>query len=171
VELPPGAEKVDWEVELALVIGKKARQVPESNALDFVAGYSIMLDYSERAWQKERGGQWVKGKSADTFAPFGPWLVTTDELPDHGSLPLNLKVNGQTMQDGSTSDLIFPVPYLVSYISRFMTLLPGDVISTGTPSGVGAGHVPPLFLKPGDVVEASAGSLGNQRQRVVAGQA
>ncbi|RYD32972.1 MAG: FAA hydrolase family protein [Verrucomicrobiaceae bacterium] len=170
VEIPPGAEKVDWEVELALVIGKKARQVSESSALDFVAGYSIMLDYSERAWQKERGGQWVKGKSADTFAPFGPWLVTTDELPDHGSLPLNLKVNGQTMQDGSTSDLIFPVPYLVSYISRFMTLLPGDVISTGTPSGVGAGHVPPLFLKPGDVVEASAGSLGNQRQRVVAGR-
>ncbi|MES2706333.1 MAG: fumarylacetoacetate hydrolase family protein [Verrucomicrobiota bacterium] len=169
VEIPPGAEKVDWEVELAVVIGKKAKRVAESGALDFVAGYGIMVDYSERAYQKERGGQWSKGKSCDTFAPFGPWLVTSDELPDAGNLPLNLKLNGNVMQDGSTSDLIFPVPYLIHYISQFMTLLPGDVISTGTPSGVGAGQAPPLFLKPGDVVEVTAGSLGTQRQTLVAG--
>lgn len=168
VEIPPGAEKVDWEVELAVVIGRKTKRVMESEALDFVAGYGIMVDYSERSWQKERGGQWSKGKSSDTFAPFGPWLVTTDELPDAGNLPLNLKVNGQGMQDGSTSDLIFPVPHLISYISQFMTLLPGDVISTGTPSGVGAGRIPPLFLRPGDVVEVTVGSLGTQKQTLVA---
>lgn len=170
VEIPDGAVKVDWEVELALVIGKTAKNVTEAEALNYVAGYGIMVDYSERAWQKERGGQWVKGKSADTFAPFGPWLVTTDELPEAGSLPLHLTLNGTVMQDGSTSDLIFPVPHLISYISRFMTLLPGDVISTGTPSGVGAGMVPPRFLKPGDEVEASVGSLGTQRQRLVSGK-
>lgn len=170
VIIPAGAEKVDWEVELALVIGRRATRIPEADAAAYIAGFGILNDYSERAFQKERGGQWSKGKGCDTFAPFGPWLVTADELGlrEAGNLPLRLSVNGRMMQDGSTSDLIFPVAHLVSYISQFMTLLPGDVISTGTPSGVGAGQVPPLFLKAGDVVEASAGPLGMQRQLLVA---
>ncbi len=168
VLLPPGSLKLDWEVELAVVIGKTMRRVPVAGALDYVAGYGVMNDYSERAWQKERGGQWSKGKSGDTFAPFGPWLATPDEIVDPGNLALNLKLNGETKQDSSTSDLIFGVAHVLSYISHFMTLLPGDVVSTGTPSGVGAGHVPELFLKEGDVVAASVAGLGTQRQRIAA---
>lgn len=168
VLLPPGSEKLDWEVELAVVIGKTMRRVPEANALDYVAGYAVMNDLSERAWQKERGGQWSKGKSGDTFAPFGPWLATPDELSGGpGNLPLQLMLNGDVKQDSSTADLIFGVAHVLSYISQFMTLLPGDVVSTGTPSGVGAGHVPPVFLKAGDVMEATVQGLGTQRQRVV----
>lgn len=166
--IPEGSEKTDWEVELAVVIGRKASRVPEDRALEYVAGYGIMNDYSEREWQKERGGQWTKGKSADTFAPFGPWLVTRDELPDPGNLALRLTVNGAEMQHGTTADLIFPVPFLISYISRFMTLLPGDIISTGTPAGVGLGRTPPVFLRPGDVIESTVTGLGRQMQRAVA---
>ncbi len=164
--IPPGALKTDWEVELALVIGKTARRVSEAEALSHVAGYSLMIDYSERAWQKERAGQWVKGKSADTFAPLGPWLVSTDEVTDPHQLRLWLKVNGQLRQNGSTSDLIFKVPHLVSYVSQFMTLLPGDVISTGTPAGVAAGMKEPCYLRAGDVVEAGVSGLGDSRQNV-----
>lgn len=169
VWLPPGAGKLDWEVELAVVIGRTMRRVPESAALGHVAGYAVMNDYSERSWQKERGGQWSKGKSGDTFAPFGPWLATPDELTggDAGNLRLGLKLNGGVKQDSSTADLIFGVAQVLSYISQFMTLLPGDVVSTGTPSGVGAGHKPELFLKAGDVVEATVEGLGTQRQTVV----
>jgi 2-keto-4-pentenoate hydratase/2-oxohepta-3-ene-1,7-dioic acid hydratase in catechol pathway len=152
---------------LAVVIGKTMRRVPEGEALDFVAGYGVMNDYSERAWQKERGGQWSKGKSGDTFAPFGPWLATPEEIGVPGNLALGLKLNGDVKQDSSTSDLIFGVAHVLSYISHFMTLLPGDVVSTGTPSGVGAGHRPELFLQAGDVVEATVAGLGTQRQRVV----
>ena len=162
----PGAAKTDWEVELAIVIGTKTSHVSESNALNHVAGFAILNDVSERAWQKELGGQWTKGKSADSFAPFGPILVTPDEAGNPDALDLSLSVNGHTRQDSSTADLIFPVPFLISYISRFMTLLPGDVISTGTPSGVGAGANPPDFLKPGDFVEASVAGLGSQRNPV-----
>jgi len=169
VWLPPGSLKLDWEVELAVVIGQVMRRVPEAEALDHVAGYAVMNDFSERSWQKERGGQWSKGKSGDTFAPCGPWLATPDELPggDPGNLALGLKLNGAVKQDSSTSDLIFGVAQVLSYISRFMTLLPGDVVSTGTPSGVGAGHRPELYLKAGDVVEATVAGLGTQRQQVV----
>jgi 2-keto-4-pentenoate hydratase/2-oxohepta-3-ene-1,7-dioic acid hydratase in catechol pathway len=163
--LPRGSKKTDWEVELALVIGKRARYVEKERALEHVAGFTLMNDYSEREHQKERGGQFVKGKSADGFAPLGPILVTPDEL-DHRSLALKLRVNGQLMQDGNTSDLIFDVETLVSHISEFMTLLPGDVISTGTPAGVGAGRNPPLFLKAGDIVEYEAEALGAARQRI-----
>ena len=170
VLLPPGSQKLDWEVELAVVIGKTMRRVPKAAALDHVAGYAVMNDYSERSWQKERGGQWSKGKSGDTFAPFGPWLATPDELPggDPGNLALGLKLNGQTKQNSSTADLIFGVAEVLSYISQFMTLLPGDVVSTGTPSGVGAGHRPEIYLKAGDIVEATVAGLGTQWQRVVA---
>lgn len=164
--LPRGSTKTDWEVELALVIGRRARYVERARALEHVAGFTLMNDYSEREHQKERGGQFVKGKSADGFAPLGPILVTPDEL-DHRSLALKLSVNGQLMQDGNTSDLIFDVETLVSHISEFMTLLPGDVISTGTPAGVGAGRNPPLFLKAGDIVEYEAQGLGAARQRIV----
>jgi 2,4-didehydro-3-deoxy-L-rhamnonate hydrolase len=155
-------------VELAVVIGKRTSHVSEARALDQVAGYAVLNDYSERAFQKEHGGQWVKGKSADTFAPFGPWLVTKDEIPDVHRLSLWLEVNGERRQNGDTSNLIFGVPFLVSYISRFMTLLPGDVISTGTPAGVGMGMNPMTFLKPGDVVAAGVEGLGEQRQHAVA---
>ena len=151
--IPEGSEKTDWEVELAVVIGKTARSVSEDAAMDYVAGYLLHNDYSERAWQLERGGQWVKGKSADTFAPLGPWLATTDEIPDPHTLRLWLKVNGETKQDGTTANLIFKIPFLVSYVSQFMTLLPGDVISTGTPAGVGLGFKPPQYLKAGDIIE------------------
>jgi 2,4-diketo-3-deoxy-L-fuconate hydrolase len=164
--LPRGSKKTDWEVELALVIGKRARYVERERALEHVAGFALMNDYSEREHQKERGGQFVKGKSADGFAPLGPLLVTPDELT-FGDLALKLRVNGQLMQDGRTSDLIFDVETLVSHISEFMTLLPGDVISTGTPAGVGAGQNPPLFLKAGDVVDYEAEGLGAARQRIV----
>ncbi len=165
--LPPDSLKTDWEVELALVIGRRTNRVSEAEAMDCVAGFAVMNDVSERAWQKELGGQWTKGKSADTFAPFGPWLVTPDEAGDPDQLALSLWVNGRLRQDSATSDLIFPVRHLVSYISRFMTLLPGDVISTGTPSGVGAGCHPPEFLQPGDVVACTVAGLGTQRNEVV----
>ena len=162
--IPAGSEKTDWEVELAVVIGKTARSVSESDAMAHVAGYVLHNDYSERAWQLERGGQWVKGKSADTFAPLGPWLATTDEIPDPHTLRLWLKVNGETKQDGTTANLIFKIPHLVSYLSGFMTLLPGDVISTGTPAGVGLGFKPPQYLKAGDTIELGIDGLGVQKQ-------
>ena len=164
--LPRGSRKTDWEVELALVIGKRARYVDKARWQDHVAGFALMNDYSEREHQKERGGQFVKGKSADGFAPLGPLLVTPDEV-NHARLGLQLRVNGQLMQDGSTADLIFDIPTLVSHISEFMTLLPGDVISTGTPAGVGAGRSPELFLKAGDVVDYEADNLGAARQRIL----
>lgn len=162
--IPRGSEKTDWEVELAVVIGRVTRHVSVAEAPACIAGYTVHNDYSERAWQLERGGQWVKGKSADTFAPLGPWLVTADEVPDSGQLRLWLTVNGRKFQDGNTSNLIFDVPFVVSYLSQFMTLLPGDVISTGTPAGVGLGQKPPLYLKSGDVVELGIDGLGSQRQ-------
>jgi 2,4-diketo-3-deoxy-L-fuconate hydrolase len=165
--LPRGSVKTDWEVELAVVVGKLARYVDRERALDHVAGYCVHNDYSEREYQLERGGQWDKGKGCDTFAPLGPWLVTGDEV-DHANLEMWLKVNGETVQRGNTSDLIFDVPTLVSYISQFMTLLPGDVISTGTPSGVGCFMKPPRFLSTGDVVELGIDGLGSSRQKVVA---
>jgi 2-keto-4-pentenoate hydratase/2-oxohepta-3-ene-1,7-dioic acid hydratase in catechol pathway len=166
--LPRGSEKTDWEVELAVVIGKRARYVAEGEALQHVAGYALHNDYSERAFQLERGGQWVKGKSADTFAPFGPFLATPDELADVQSLPLWLDVNGTRVQQGNTNDMIFGVAFLVGYVSQFMTLLPGDVISTGTPAGVGLGFKPPRFLRAGDVVELGIEGLGSSRQQVLA---
>jgi 2,4-didehydro-3-deoxy-L-rhamnonate hydrolase len=166
--IPRDSVKTDWEVELAVVIGRRASYVTEAEAYDHIAGYAVLNDYSEREFQKEHGGQWVKGKSADTFAPFGPWLVTKDEVPDVHHLDLWLAVNGERRQQGNTTNLIFDVPFLVSYISRFMTLLPGDVVSTGTPAGVGMGMTPPLFLKPGDVCTLGVSGLGEQRQRAVA---
>jgi 2-keto-4-pentenoate hydratase/2-oxohepta-3-ene-1,7-dioic acid hydratase in catechol pathway len=162
--IPEGSEKTDWEVELAVVIGKTARSVSGDAAMDHVAGYVLHNDYSERAWQLERGGQWVKGKSADTFAPLGPWLATKEEIPDPHILRLWLKVNGEMKQDGTTANLIFKIPFLVSYLSRFMTLLPGDVISTGTPAGVGLGFNPPQYLRVGDTVELGIDGLGTQKQ-------
>ena len=168
VHIPRGSEKLDWEVELAVVIGKRATYVSEADALDYVAGYALHNDYSERAFQIERGGQWVKGKSCDTFAPLGPWLSTPDQMPDIKSLRLWLTVNGKTFQDGNTSNMIFHVPFLVSYVSQFMTLLPGDIISTGTPAGVGLGFKPAIYLKEGDVVELGIDGLGTSRQVVTA---
>jgi 2-keto-4-pentenoate hydratase/2-oxohepta-3-ene-1,7-dioic acid hydratase in catechol pathway len=165
--IPKNATKVDWEVELAVIIEKKATYVPVEQALEFVAGYALHNDYSERSFQFERGGQWVKGKSADTFAPLGPFLVTRDELRDTSSLRMWLKVNGQTRQNGTTANMIFNVAALVSYTSQFMTLLPGDVISTGTPAGVGFGMRPQVYLKKGDVVELGVDGLGDSRQHVV----
>ena len=165
--IPHASEKTDWEVELAVVIGRIARRVEPENASAYIAGYLLHNDYSERAWQLERGGQWVKGKSADTFAPLGPWLVTADEVPDSGNLRLWLTVNGHKFQEGSTANLIFNVPFIVSYLSQFMTLLPGDVISTGTPAGVGLGQKPPLYLKAGDTIELGIEGLGEQRQKAV----
>jgi 2,4-didehydro-3-deoxy-L-rhamnonate hydrolase len=164
--IPKNSTKTDWEVELGVVIGKKTLYVDQQNALDYVAGYCLHNDYSEREFQLERGGQWVKGKSCDTFAPMGPYLVTKDEVKDVNSLRLWLKVNGKTYQDGNTSNMVFNVAYLVSYISQFMTLLPGDVISTGTPAGVGLGFNPPIYLKSGDVVELGIDGLGQQKQTV-----
>jgi 2-keto-4-pentenoate hydratase/2-oxohepta-3-ene-1,7-dioic acid hydratase in catechol pathway len=163
--LPRGSRKTDWEVELALVIAKRARYIEKEGALQYVAGFALMNDYSEREHQKERGGQFVKGKSHDFFAPLGPLLVTPDEL-DCARLRLELRVNGQIMQDGNTVDMVFDLPTLVSHISEFMTLLPGDIISTGTPAGVGAGRNPPVFLQVGDVVDYEADGLGAARQRV-----
>lgn len=168
VMIPMGSEKTDWEAELAVVIGSKAQYVEEDRALDFVAGYTVINDVSERAFQKERGGQFIKGKSADTFAPIGPWLVTKDEVPDPQDLDLWLNLNGRRRQTGNTAQMIFGVAYLVSHLSHFMTLLPGDVISTGTPSGVGLGCNPPEFLKPGDLLELGIEGLGEQRQEVIA---
>jgi 2-keto-4-pentenoate hydratase/2-oxohepta-3-ene-1,7-dioic acid hydratase in catechol pathway len=166
--IPKNATQVDWEVELAVVIGKQALYVPKDKALDYVAGYVLHNDYSERAFQKDRGGQWVKGKSCDTFAPLGPFLATRDEIPDPGKLKMWLKVNGETRQNSSTAEMIFDVATLVSYLTEFMTLLPGDVISTGTPAGVGLGMKPPQYLKAGDVVELGVEKLGESRQQVVA---
>jgi 2-keto-4-pentenoate hydratase/2-oxohepta-3-ene-1,7-dioic acid hydratase in catechol pathway len=165
--IPKNATKVDWEVELAVAIGKKALYVPREQALNHVAGYALHNDYSERSFQLEHGGQWVKGKSADTFAPLGPFLATPDEIPNAGNLPMWLKVNGQLRQQSSTANMIFDVATLVSYVSEFMTLLPGDVISTGTPAGVGLGMNPPVFLHAGDVVELGIEGLGESRQQVV----
>tara|TARA_R110002012_G_scaffold52550_7_gene134960 strand:+ start:302 stop:1162 length:861 start_codon:yes stop_codon:yes gene_type:complete len=164
VVIPKGSQKTDWEVELAVVIGKKASYVSEADALDHVAGYVLHNDYSERAFQIEREGQWVKGKSCDTFAPVGPFIATKDEIKDPNNLHLWLKLNGETVQDSSTSDFIFNVQEVVSYISQFMTLLPGDIISTGTPFGVGLGFNPPKYLKAGDVVELGIEGLGTSKQ-------
>jgi len=167
--IPRGSQKTDWEVELAIIIGRRASYVSEADALKHVAGYALHNDYSEREWQLERGGQWVKGKSCDTFAPLGPFLATHDEIADPQALKLWLSVNGVMRQNSSTAQMIFGVPQLVSYISQFMTLLPGDVISTGTPPGVGLGLKPePVFLKPGDVVELGIEGLGTQRQTALA---
>ena len=166
--IPKNGTKVDWEVELAIVIGKRALYVPKEKALEHVAGYVLHNDYSERAFQIERGGQWVKGKSADTFAPLGPFVATPDEIADVGNLKMWLKVNGEVRQNSSSANMIFDVPTLVSYVSEFMTLLPGDVISTGTPAGVGLGMKPPQFLKAGDVVELGIEGLGESKQHVVA---
>ncbi|HEY8229227.1 MAG TPA: fumarylacetoacetate hydrolase family protein [Rhodanobacteraceae bacterium] len=168
VVIPPGSEKTDWEVELGVAIGDAARNVSHEAALGHVAGFLIVNDVSERAFQFEHGGQWVKGKGCDTFAPLGPWLVTRDEIPDPQDLAMHLSVNGHRYQDGDTRTMIFDVATLVSHISRYMALLPGDVISTGTPPGVGLGQKPPVYLKPGDVMELGIAGLGAQRQRVVA---
>lgn len=168
VVIPKNSTKTDWEVELALVIGKKASYVSEENAMDYVAGYCLFNDVSEREFQLERGGTWDKGKGCDTFAPLGPFLATPDEIEDVNKMRLWLKLNGVTMQDGNTDDLIFGIPKLVSYLSQFMTLLPGDIISTGTPAGVGLGFSPPIYLKPGDVLELGIDGLGTARQVVKA---
>lgn len=166
--IPKNSTQTDWEVELAVVIGKKAQYVSEADAPKHIAGYLVHNDYSEREFQLHRGGQWVKGKSADTFAPLGPYLVTPDEIHDVDNLKLWLKLNGKMVQNSFTSNLVFKVPFLISYLSQFMTLLPGDVISTGTPPGVGLGMDPPLYLKPGDVVELGIEGLGEQKQTAVA---
>ncbi len=167
VIIPKNSVKTDWEVELAFVIGKKASYVAEADAMNHVAGYVLHNDYSEREFQLERGGQWVKGKSNDTFAPLGPFLVTTDEIPDPHNLNMWLTLNGRRMQNSSTNDMVFKIPFLVHYLSHFMTLLPGDVVSTGTPFGVGMGLLPQRFLKAGDVVELGIEGLGTQRQVAV----
>ncbi|MAS69034.1 MULTISPECIES: fumarylacetoacetate hydrolase family protein [unclassified Leeuwenhoekiella] len=164
VIIPKGSEKTDWEVELAVVIGKKASYVSEAEALDYVAGYTLHNDYSERAFQIERAGQWVKGKSCDTFAPLGPFIATKDEIKDPNKLNLWLKLNGEELQNSNTSDFVFNVQQVVSYISQFMTLLPGDIISTGTPFGVGMGFKPPRYLKPSDIVELGIEGLGTSKQ-------
>jgi 2,4-diketo-3-deoxy-L-fuconate hydrolase len=168
VVLPRGSAATDWEVELGVVIGDVVRDIAIDAALAHVAGYLIVNDISERDFQLKHGGQWVKGKSCDTFGPLGPWLVTRDEVPDSHNLTMWLEVNGHRFQHASTSTMVFDVAYLVSYISRYMTLMPGDVISTGTPSGVGLGHKPPVYLKAGDVMELEIERLGRQRQKVVA---
>ncbi|MAK28832.1 MAG: ureidoglycolate lyase [Opitutae bacterium] len=167
--LPRGGDKTDWEVELAFVVGKRASYVEETDALDHLAGYALHNDYSERAFQLERSGQWVKGKSCDTFAPFGPFLATPEEISDVNDLKMWLKVNGETMQESNTSNLHYKIPFLLSYVSQFMTLLPGDVISTGTPPGVGLGMDPPVYLKEGDQVELGIDQLGSSTQKVVSG--
>jgi 2,4-diketo-3-deoxy-L-fuconate hydrolase len=167
IMLPLNSEKTDWEVELAVIIGRTAKHVSEDDAMDYIAGYCLHNDYSERAFQLERGGQWVKGKSCDTFAPLGPWIVTPDEVEDVQNMRLWLSVNGKTLQDGNTSNMIFGVGFLVHYLSQFMTLLPGDIISTGTPAGVGLGQKPePWYLKAGDIVELGGDGLGCSRQRI-----
>ena len=163
--IPKNSVKTDWEVELAVVIGKKASYIEEGDALNHVAGYVLHNDYSEREFQLERSGQWVKGKSCDTFAPLGPWLATRDEVADVNNLRLWLTVNGRIMQDGNTKNLVFNIPHLVAYVSRFMTLLPGDIISTGTPAGVGMGQKPaPVYIKPGDVIGLGIDGLGSSKQ-------
>jgi 2,4-diketo-3-deoxy-L-fuconate hydrolase len=167
--IPKNSTKTDWEVELAVVIGKKASYVSEADALNYVAGYMLHNDYSERAFQLERSGQWVKGKSCDTFAPLGPFLATQEEIADVNNLRLWLTLNGKMMQDGNTKNLVFNVPHLVSYLSQFMSLLPGDIISTGTPAGVGLGQKPePVYIKVGDVIELGIDGLGSSKQTAVA---
>ncbi len=168
VVIPKNSVKTDWEVELAFVIGKKASYVSKEEAMDYVAGYCLHNDISEREFQLERGGTWDKGKGCDTFAPIGPWLATKDEIGNPHNLRLWLKLNGKTLQDGNTDDFIFDIPTVLSYVSQFMTLLPGDVISTGTPHGVGLGFIPPVYLKPGDVMELGIDGLGTSRQEVKA---
>lgn len=168
IEIPKGSQATDWEVELAIVIGKDAKYVDEANAMDHIAGFCVVNDVSERDFQIKRSGQWVKGKSADTFGPMGPWMVTRDEVTDPQSLTMHLEVNGDSMQNGSTSTMVYKVPFLVAYISQFMSLQAGDVISTGTPPGVGMGMKPPRYLKAGDVVTLGIDGLGEQRQAVVA---
>jgi len=168
IMIPRNSVKTDWEVELAVVISKKASYVDEAEALDFVAGYCLHNDVSEREFQIERNGTWDKGKGCDTFAPMGPWLVTKDEVENIDKLRLWLKVNDKLMQDGTTANLIFKIPFLVSYVSQFMTLLPGDIISTGTPAGVGLGFNPPVYLKAGDVVELGIDGLGTSKQTCIA---
>jgi 2-keto-4-pentenoate hydratase/2-oxohepta-3-ene-1,7-dioic acid hydratase in catechol pathway len=167
VLIPRGSEKTDWEVELGVIIGKTAKYVSEDEALDYVAGYAVSHDVSERAFQTERAGQWTKGKSCDTFGPTGPWLVTKDDVADPQNLKMWLKVNGQTMQDGTSSTMVYNVKFLVSYLSQFMSLHPGDIISTGTPPGVGMGMKPPRYLRDGDVVELGIEGLGSQKQTFV----
>lgn len=166
--IPKNSTKTDWEVELAIVIGKRANYISEEQALAHVAGYVLHNDVSEREFQLERGGQWVKGKSCDTFAPLGPYLVTKDEIPDPNNLKLWLTLNGKKMQDGNTNDFIFNVQHVVAYVSQFMSLVPGDIISTGTPEGVGLGQKPPFYLKPGDVIELGIEGLGSAKQNVKA---
>lgn len=168
IVIPKNSKKTDWEVELAVVIGKKASYVSEDEALNYVAGYCLHNDVSEREFQMERNGTWDKGKGCDTFAPVGPFLATPDEIEDVNNLHLWLKVNDKMMQDGNTKDFIFKIPFLISYTSQFMTLLPGDIISTGTPAGVGLGMNPQVYLKPGDVVELGIDGLGTSKQNVVA---
>lgn len=168
IEIPRGSEKTDWEVELGVVIGRHAKYVEERDALDYVAGYCVVNDVSERRYQLEGTGQWVKGKSHDSFAPIGPWMVTRDEIVDAQKLDIWLEVNGQRYQNGNTRTMIFTVPVLVAYVSRFMSLQPGDIISTGTPPGVGLGLKPPTYLKTGDVVTLGVQGLGEQRQECVA---
>jgi len=168
VHIPRGSVATDWEVELGVVIGAEAKYVDEANALDHVAGYCVINDISERDFQLERSGQWVKGKSADTFGPIGPWLVTADEVPDPQALGMKLSVNGHLFQDGSTETMVYGVAHVISYLSQFMSLQPGDIISTGTPPGVGMGQNPKVYLKPGDVMELSVDGLGSQRQKVIA---
>ncbi|MBA47946.1 MULTISPECIES: fumarylacetoacetate hydrolase family protein [unclassified Paracoccus (in: a-proteobacteria)] len=168
IVIPRGSEKTDWEVELAVIIGKTAKYVGEAEAMDHVAGFAIANDVSERAFQAERQGQWTKGKSCDNFGQIGPWLVTPDEVADPQALAMWLKVNGETRQDGSTATMVYKVPFLIHYLSQFMSLHPGDVISTGTPPGVGMGMKPPRYLKAGDVIELGIEGLGSQRQDVVA---
>jgi 2-keto-4-pentenoate hydratase/2-oxohepta-3-ene-1,7-dioic acid hydratase in catechol pathway len=170
VLIPRGSEKTDWEVEQGVVIAKTAKYVSQADALDYVAGYCVSHDVSERAFQTERAGQWTKGKSCDTFGPIGPWLVTRDEIADPQNLGMWLKVNGQTMQNGSSKTMVYGVAFLVSYLSQFMSLHPGDVISTGTPPGVGMGMKPPRYLKAGDVVELGIEGLGAQKQTFAADQ-
>jgi len=167
VVLPKKSQKGDWEVELGFVIGQTAKNVSKRDALDYVAGYCVVNDVSEREYQLERGGQWVKGKSLDTFGPVGPWLVTSDEIPNPQKLKLWLEINGERVQDGSTANMIFSVATILSYASQMMTLMPGDLICTGTPAGVGLGMKPPRFLKPGDVMRLSVEGLGEQQQKVV----
>ncbi|OXB11214.1 ureidoglycolate lyase [Flavobacterium plurextorum] len=167
--IPKNSEKTDWEIELAFVVGKKASYVEEADALDYVAGYALLNDYSERAFQIERGGQWAKGKGSDTFAPLGPFLATQDEIADVNNIPMWLTVNGKKFQNSNTSNLVFKIPFLVHYLSQFMTLLPGDIISTGTPPGVGLGIKPePIYIKAGDVIELGMDGLGSSKQHAVA---
>jgi 2,4-diketo-3-deoxy-L-fuconate hydrolase len=168
VIIPKDSVKTDWEVELAIVMGRKASYVEQTDAMEYIAGYCLHNDISEREFQLERNGTWDKGKGCDTFAPLGPWLVTKDEVADPHKLKLWLSVNGKMMQNGTTANLVFNIPFLVSYVSRFMTLLPGDIISTGTPAGVGLGFKPAIYLKPGDLMELGIDGLGESKQKCVA---